>query len=612
VPSSVRKNLVLPAQPNLVTFVHLSSLGPPCQSRTGSTRKEGYVLLFLSKSPAQPCSCSSMNRPTNPACLPSPTWNHIDRACPLQAPFRFRTMLLLFSMRRPRASRSLNPAIALLPNRCRLQPFNILQSGKNQRRASLRQRQIRLRPIAQVLMPSMRPSRRPNVERSLALATAVAGKRFDAMPLSTQSRLCASTANSMGSTVLGSVSLSLDLLTFHSLTCFQFLPITETRFKRKKESQEPELSSSAAPSSIPSYSAPPLVSGAPFAPAMPRVMPTLPPPPPPPPPLPSPTVSSMRAEPRFLGPTSMTHIMHSTSTFPVEHMESFDRRYVINFEARQSGDGFIKVFRHNEDPGVQAADPQTMPLGVQGELVEQLVNRFFDTHAPLFPVLSRADFIASSPLDPMLLYVICGISSLNRQVPSHVLRTFKAHIAGLFRRDDFGATSNLQTIQALLLYVWSLELEPRFGGSKSWNTLGMVGFSSLLLSNTPLSIASDRLFGWPKTLAFTAKSQTRGKGRPMPTILSCVEECGVVVSSQIAGCLLLYVVSLPTGVFCSLTRIFFSMACQRWSTSQTATVSCLLFTRFYPARVHRMSMFHTGHTSPTPPRSSSPSSSERF
>jgi Fungal specific transcription factor domain len=165
--------------------------------------------------------------------------------------------------------------------------------------------------------------------------------------------------------------------------------------------------------------------------------------------------------------------MHSTSTFPVEHLANYDRRYVINFEGRQSGDGFIKVFRHNED-STRTMDTDNLSLGVHRELVEQLVNRFFSIHAPLFPVLSRADFIASSPLDPLLLYVICGISSLSKDVPRDVLRTFKSHIAGLFRRDDFGANSNLQTIQALLLYVWTLELEPTFGGSKSWNTLGMV------------------------------------------------------------------------------------------------------------------------------------------
>jgi hypothetical protein len=195
----------------------------------------------------------------------------------------------------------------------------------------------------------------------------------------------------------------------------------------------------------------------------------------------------------------MTHIMHSTSTFPVEHMASYDRRYVINFEARQSGDGFIKVFRHNDEPSTspQATDLDAMPLGVHRELVEQLVNRFFDIHAPLFPVLSRADFIASSPLDPLLLYVICGISSISRQVPRDVLRTFKSHIAGLFRRDDFGATSNLQTIQALLLYVWTLELEPTFGGSKSWNTLGMVIVACFPLSRGIFLTEPSSRIGYP-------------------------------------------------------------------------------------------------------------------
>jgi hypothetical protein len=161
------------------------------------------------------------------------------------------------------------------------------------------------------------------------------------------------------------------------------------------------------------------------------------------------------------------------STLPVEALASYNLRYSIDSKSLQSGDGFIEISERVGGPST-VIQPD-VPLGDHRMFVEQLVNHFFAIHSPLFPVLSRADFIASSPFDPLLLYVICGTSSISLRMPSGVMRMFRAHISNLFRRDDFGETSNLQTVQALLLYVWTLELEPRLSSSKAWNTLGPVG-----------------------------------------------------------------------------------------------------------------------------------------
>jgi len=59
------------------------------------------------------------------------------------------------------------------------------------------------------------------------------------------------------------------------------------------------------------------------------------------------------------------------------------------------------------------------------------------------------------------------------QVPEYVLRTIKMNIALVSKEQDQTSRSEIQAIQALLLFASSGELERGMVGTKVWNSLGL-------------------------------------------------------------------------------------------------------------------------------------------
>jgi hypothetical protein len=180
-----------------------------------------------------------------------------------------------------------------------------------------------------------------------------------------------------------------------------------------------------------------------------------------------------QAEPRLFGSTSLSHLLHSTSTLPIEHLKGYDDKHAQRFEVKNTGDGFIRVTSGNSNPHPETAAKCEAPPGLQAELVEQLVNRYFEGPGMRFPVISRADFLHSGSLTPLLLYTICGVAALAHDVPSNILRTIKQLIAHAMRDDEAMSRSSLQTIQGLLLYSYAFELERGAAASRTWFCLGM-------------------------------------------------------------------------------------------------------------------------------------------
>lgn len=182
------------------------------------------------------------------------------------------------------------------------------------------------------------------------------------------------------------------------------------------------------------------------------------------------------AEARMVGATSLSHLLHSTSTLPVEHLQQYDSKYCQSFEVKSTGDGFIQVANNPKAPFDSSSGYNNglePPVGLPAELVEQLVNRYFETTAVRFPVVTRTDFLAATTLSPLLLYTICGVAALAHDIPSHVLRTVKILIAHALKDDEAMNRSSLQTIQGLLLYSYAFELERGAAASRTWFCLGL-------------------------------------------------------------------------------------------------------------------------------------------
>ncbi len=261
----------------------------------------------------------------------------------------------------------------------------------------------------------------------------------------------------------------------------QFLPITETRFKRKKGDEPPNpigvglplskasgdsLSSVHNPAS-PLYNHPaaagqtsPYTAG--LAGSIAGSSPD------------TPGGSSLRKEARIVGPTSISHLMHSTSTFPHERMGPVDDKYAQSLTVDETGDGFIRILSTGDgDPLGRGGSEHVAIQGIERADAEKLLNFFFSTHAEHFPVVSKADFLSTASPTPLLFNALCGISALSHHVAPAILRTIKGTIRATMRDEDVLDNSSISNIQSLLVYAMSMELEKGTAASKTWNLLGV-------------------------------------------------------------------------------------------------------------------------------------------
>ena len=98
---------------------------------------------------------------------------------------------------------------------------------------------------------------------------------------------------------------------------------------------------------------------------------------------------------------------------------------ISEIQVRAARHSLSSVQNHNsiqDDPSAMAT--------LSASTIEQLVNSYFNIHAPLFPALSRADFLTTSPSGATAcLWTICGVAAATCRVPPYVLRTIKQNFA---------------------------------------------------------------------------------------------------------------------------------------------------------------------------------------
>jgi hypothetical protein len=62
------------------------------------------------------------------------------------------------------------------------------------------------------------------------------------------------------------------------------------------------------------------------------------------------------ADHRIYGTTSMSYIMHSTQSFPIERLSQYDSRYFQSLQIENTGEGFIKVYDQEHEGEEEAAE----------------------------------------------------------------------------------------------------------------------------------------------------------------------------------------------------------------------------------------------------------------
>ncbi|WVR08635.1 hypothetical protein IAU60_005691 [Kwoniella sp. DSM 27419] len=239
----------------------------------------------------------------------------------------------------------------------------------------------------------------------------------------------------------------------YDLECTFFLPITETRFKKKRQAEEnsstdgtqPGLgnamqqANTASHAESPSYSN--MAGGA---------------------------NDSTGDRGRIEGPTSIAFLLHTT--IPAIQSEAFDMRHHNSWEVLEDGNGLIRVNAPPSAPSHADADPQdptrahnrlNKPV-LSAQTMSLLVNAYFNEVAPLFPIVSRAEFAARATPSPLLLYSICGLGATRRQFPREVFAGVRGVINGILRSNDILSDARFENVQALLLLaqVGDLHAQP--------------------------------------------------------------------------------------------------------------------------------------------------------
>ncbi|KAK7467298.1 hypothetical protein VKT23_004355 [Stygiomarasmius scandens] len=184
----------------------------------------------------------------------------------------------------------------------------------------------------------------------------------------------------------------------YNFECTFFLPITETRFKKKKLEEEAERDKSR--SSQPDH----------------------------------------RRESGVLG---------------------YDARYNHTFEVTAGGDGLIQVQKPVNEEKSHALNKPT-DYRVEREIIEQLINAYFTDVAPLLPVITQQEFLAHSSPPPILLYSMCLVAAARREIPQQVFDSIRYHVNSIIKTDDVLSTASIVNVQALLILCMTGDSHSQF------------------------------------------------------------------------------------------------------------------------------------------------------
>jgi hypothetical protein len=156
------------------------------------------------------------------------------------------------------------------------------------------------------------------------------------------------------------------------------------------------------------------------------------------------------------GPTSLSFLLHTA--LPASTSEAYDLRNHNKWEISEDGNGLIRVNAPPNATGYADADPDdpsrqhnrlNRPI-LSAHTISLLVNAYFEHLAPLFPVVSKADFASKANPSPLLLYSICGLAATMRQFPREVFAGVRGVINGLLRSNDILSDARFEHVQALV------------------------------------------------------------------------------------------------------------------------------------------------------------------
>jgi hypothetical protein len=153
---------------------------------------------------------------------------------------------------------------------------------------------------------------------------------------------------------------------------------------------------------------------------------------------------------RVEGPTSLSFLLHTS--LPASASQAYDLKHHHIWEVSDDGNGIIRVkqpphSKGDEDP---TSGSKLAKSALNAQNISQLVNAYFDNQAQFFPIISRAEFAAKANPSPFLLYSICGIGSTMREFPRELFSGIRGVINGMLRSNDILSDARLEHVQALV------------------------------------------------------------------------------------------------------------------------------------------------------------------
>ncbi|KAJ7449949.1 fungal-specific transcription factor domain-containing protein, partial [Mycena latifolia] len=215
----------------------------------------------------------------------------------------------------------------------------------------------------------------------------------------------------------------------YSFDCTFFLPITETRFKKKRLEEENAENKSPV---------------------------------------------AEKRDSSVFGPTSAAHLLHSQASISSRIYEGYDSRYHHTFEVSKSGDGLIRVEKPTQSDQ-QMTLPKPIDLHIEPQIVEQLLNAYFAEVAPILPIMTQAEFLANPAPPPILLYSMCLVAAARREVPQAVFDSIRYAVNGVLKAEDVLSTPSMANVQALLILCMTGDCHSQFvptALSAMWARLG--------------------------------------------------------------------------------------------------------------------------------------------
>ncbi|KAJ7709763.1 fungal-specific transcription factor domain-containing protein [Mycena rosella] len=216
----------------------------------------------------------------------------------------------------------------------------------------------------------------------------------------------------------------------YAFDCTFFLPITETRFKKKRlEEENADLTKSPV---------------------------------------------AEKRDSSVFGPTSAAHLLHSQASISSRIYEGYDSRYHHTFEVSKSGDGLIRVEKPTQTDQ-QMSLPKPIDLHIEPQIVEQLLNAYFAEVAPILPIMTQAEFLANPAPAPILLYSMCLVAAARREVPQAVFDSIRYAVNGVIKAEDVLSTPSMANVQALLILCMTGDCHSQFvptALSAMWARLG--------------------------------------------------------------------------------------------------------------------------------------------